>query len=229
MAIVADLGEAVRAKLNDTGSQLYNDAVLLPHFQSAWMILQSKMRSNGIPVTRDSGVVITIPAGGKGLSFASIAPYPTLPPDLINIIEVHEKGPTEDDSFYVRMDDYTFLPDIPVGQNLRYYAWAEGRLEFLGATEDRMIRIRYLKYLQEITSSNSSITVPGTEDFLIHKVGALAARYIGQNATRANELEMEAVRARDDFMNTEAKGKQGDPVQRRPYGFTRRQYRWRTR
>lgn len=226
MPTISALGDLVRAKLNDTEGQLYSDAVLLPHFKSAWMVLQGEMRSAGIPVTRDSGALITVPAGTVELT---VSTTPALPSDIINIIEIHEKAVGAPDSEYELMDDVTFTPDMDQSSELGYYSWIEGKLLFIGSTQDRVIRIRYVRYLTDISASSTNITVPGVEDYLINKTAALAAILIGQNRTRGDYLEGQAASAKDKYLNTETKGKQGDPVQRKPYGFSRRLFRWHTR
>lgn len=217
--------DGVRSNLNDAGGQLYTDAALLPHLRTAWGILQNRMRSAGIPTVVDAGAVLTIPAN---VVLINNSTTPALPSDLLNIQEIHEKGVGETDDFYQLMNDENVLPIVTPGSALGYYSWVDGELALVGATVNRIIRIRYLKSLSAITSGSVNISQVGAQPYLELKTAALASILIGQNRTRGDYLNAEAGPALEQYINTEVKGTQGDPVTRLPYGFRRRKAKWQT-
>lgn len=225
MASASTIMDGSRACLNDVGGQIYTNAALLPYLQLAWGIMQQEMRSAGIPTVVDSGAEITLPAGTTLINQGT---SPALPAGLYNIKSIREKGVTEPAYMYEILDDVIVLPAVAPDRYLRFYTWSESQLEFIGSTEDRMIQIRFLKSLPEITSDATEVDTPGVQQYLELKTAALASILIGQNRTRGDYLEGEAGRALRSYTNVEIKGTQGSPVRRLPYGFSRRMSKWRT-
>lgn len=223
MALASAVMDIARAKLNDTPGDVFTNAVLLPHLQSAWRVLQSQMKSNGIPTTRKQSSTLTIPAGNVVISSNSTPPYPT---DFVEPIELWERkvgGSVED---WKLMSEGNWAPFVEQTNALRMWAWLNQEIQLIGATEDREVQIRYTANLADITSDSSNISVISSEEFLGTKTAALAAEFIGANRTRSDRLESMAQEELRKFINIAVKGMQAIKTRRIPYGNRRRRLGW---
>src|SRR5690606_2389933 len=99
-------------------------------------------------------------------------------------------------------------------QHLRVWTWREEQIYFLGATMDREIRIRYVKSLDALTLG-STVAITNALTVLAARTAALAARHIGENPTRASELDADAAFNLDTFIVTSIRQNQGLPTRRR--------------
>lgn len=223
MALASAVMGIARAKLNDTPGDLFTNTVLLPHLVSAWNVLQSTMKSNGIPTTRTTSAALSIPAGVKVISLSSVPPFPS---DLVEPIEVWEKNPSDSEDSYVKMTEAAWVPfDEPTGL-LRIWAWLDQEIQLVGATQVRDVKIRYVANLAAITSDSTNIPVISSEEYLGTKTAALAAEFIGANRTRSDRLESMAEIELRKFINIAVRGMQGLTTKRIPYGHKRRRIGW---
>jgi hypothetical protein len=212
------------ALLNDPGQQIFTNAVLLPYLKIAWDELQDDMMNNGIPTIKEATAALEIAAGVSVISSSSVPV--ALPENLVEPIELHEKAPGEDDSYYRLMTPKSFSPDIEPGSTLRYWAWNDEEIQFPPASTSRIVRIRYQKSLPTITGESTNIAVRGAVPFLATKTAAYAAEFIGQNLTRSSSLRADAEKNLAKFRNIRVRGLQGIKTTRIPYGASRRKRRW---
>lgn len=207
---MADLVSAVnteaRALLNDVSAGLYTDERLLTFINKAYREMQDNLNLNGLQHLDEIAAYITVLAGATTIG--------TPPADMIRPTEVAERPSGTADQF-VALDNRTWLPDEPANQSLRYWVWREEAIELLAATSSRQVRVRYLKSLPALTGSASTILVTNAVSFLAARSAALAARYIGENETRANSLDSEAVYALGNLVRLNVRMNQGRPTRRR--------------
>jgi hypothetical protein len=223
MALASAIMDIARAKLNDIPGDLFTNDVLLPHLKSAWNILQSSMKSNGIPTTRTTSAALSIPAGATSISSSSVPPYPA---NLVEPIELWEKAPSGGEKDYVEMKEASWAPFEQQRPILGVWAWESQEIKLVGATQIRDVKIRYVANLAEITGASTNIPVISSEEYLGTKAAALAAEFIGANRTRADRLESMAEIERRKFINIAVKGMQGIKKTRIPYGTKRRRVGW---
>ncbi len=208
--------------LNDTAKTSFTYAAMIPYLNMALRELQELFEENNIPSTNEISAVLSVPAG---TTVIAVGGTPALPADLIEPQWVGERSSGSSDTF-VKMDPLDFLPTYPTTVTwFRNYSWRENTIIVPAANGIREIQIRYIKSLfTTITASTDTITVTNGTSFLGYRTGGLCAQFIGENETRANELNADAVLALARTLNIGTKGRQGMAVRRRPFMSSSRGY-----
>ena len=179
-----------RTLLNDDGSQLWTDPVLMPKLQAAHRELQIQMRANACPVTRDTTSALPVPANATTV---------TAPTDMVEPITLWEKDGAEPDSLYVRMTEYDPLPVVARGNRLIWWRWAKESFEFVGSTVNRTIKIYYKRSITIPASATDPIGIIDGELYLGPRVAALAFGSTG-NATAAGWCSDMAMSTLNDIL-----------------------------
>lgn len=192
--------------LNDAPGIFYTFDSLLPYLNKAYRELQDYYNLHGLKTTVDVSSVLLVPAGTTDL----LNP----PADMLRPIELGERTPGTQDQFS-DMDERSWEPDESNTNHLRIWTWREEVIHFVGATADREIRIRYVKSLADMTGAGSFVAIQNSKLVLAARTAALGARYIGENSTRADELDQETGRALDRLIVTAIRQNQGLPARRR--------------
>lgn len=210
-----------RALLNDALEDVYTDAILLPYLKMAVVDLRLECEDNNIPFTNITSAWITIDAGVTGIGGPD---QPALPRDLIEIVEMYEKtaGSSNDGMLMSRR---RFEPKTETQTTfLQVYTWQGQRVHFIGATSDIEVKIDYISQnIGEVTDKNSLILIYNSCAFLWFRTAAMAAMYIMENKTRADDLNAEAARCIESMEAIAQKSEQGMPVRRRPFMSSYRQ------
>ena len=202
-----------RAVLNDAVIDLYTDEVLLPYLKIANDDLSDELTDNGATVNKEVSVDIPLSALSKTLP---------LPDDMIVPIELFEKGQSEDDSKYVFVRQRDFLPNEVPGSFLSYWTWREQNVNFIGATVPRHIRLRYYRLITSMSGANSAIEITHALNYLAYHTAALASEHIGQNRTKAIDLESQAIQKLGKLLKKEVKQNQARVFRRRGFKLNRR-------
>jgi hypothetical protein len=153
-----DITTLVRALANDQGGQLYTDTYLLPFVNSAYRQTQIALANVGMQTFTEDEYIMTVPVISEEdpglqiwIDFTGIhgnltpAATPILPQNLIEPLALWER-PTGSTDIFVPMYDLTShggLQSLPQVTNLRYWEWRSDQLNFLGATAENDIRMRY--------------------------------------------------------------------------------------
>jgi hypothetical protein len=207
--------------LNDPTRSVYTYAVLIPYLNGALQTLQEYFELHGIATTQKTSALINVTAGTTKIGYATV---PALPSDLITPVQVWEKREGTDG--YVPIAKRSFLPHNLEGIDTSYfgiYTWNGQELEFLPSTVDIDIKIDYIKELfAQIVASADIITLVNARTYLEFKTAAGAARYIMENKSRADDLDIEAELAKDVAAGINIKGKQSIVTRRRPLRNSRR-------
>jgi len=214
MALASVALASARTYLNDVGSQIWTDAILLPYLKEAHKDLLLVLWLNGIPVVREKSAVITVTALALTL---------TLPADLLEPIWLKERAVGETNANWVPMTETEFEPDKLQDTTLKYWAWREEAINFVGATTDREVSLRYWKSIADIVTASSSLGFLLSEGFLGPQTAGYAAGSIG-NVSLAEELlwvngaSVGIAGARlDMIVRANVKGSQNLPARRIPY------------
>ena len=201
-----------KALLNDLGGVFYTSDSLLPYLNKAYRELQDYYNLHGLKTTVDVAAVTTVAANTVLLQVP--------PPDMLRPIEIAERAPGSTDQF-TEMDERSWEPDQVKTTHLRVWIWREEQVHFLGATADREIRIRYVKSLTPFQGENSTVGIINSMSVLAARTAALAARFIGENPTRADELDSDTGMALDRLIVTAIRQNQGLPARRRRTRYRR--------
>lgn len=208
--------------LNDAAKSVYTFAVQIPYLNMALQELQEAFELANIPVTTELSAIIEIDADVASVGYAPTPPIantPYLPNDFVEPRLVWES--TRDLNQWTPMTRVQQLPLYAEGvqiPQLLQYVWQSQRLTWLPADADNDIKVTYVKQLfTTITGSTDSIGVVNAASYLQFKTAALCARYVGENPTRADTLDIEAVAALDRAEGIGIKGQQSIITRRKPF------------
>src|SRR5438128_3118184 len=139
--------DSARVYLNDVNSQIWTNTVLIPYLKEAHKDLLLVLWLNGIPVLREKSAIINVNANVITL---------TLPSDLLEPIWLKERAQSSSDD-WIPVTETEFEPDLNKDTTLRYWAWREEAINFIGATTNREVLLRYWKSIATIVDSTSAL------------------------------------------------------------------------
>jgi len=201
--------------LNDTARSIFTYVAQIPYLNMAMDELQELMEQNNVPVTEETSTSINISLGTTSLSFTT---NPALPSNLIEIQRLWERlqGSTED---WQPMNRKDYLPSLVTQTaSLVNWIWQNQQIEFIGATTNRNLRIDYIaSRLPVVETENTVIELINARSFLAYRNAGLCAQFIGENSERAEALNTMAILSFDRFVVINTKGRQSNPVRRRPF------------
>lgn len=201
---------------NDQDRAVYTDVAQLPYLNIALMELEEIFELNDIPITGDKSGVILVPDGMTEIGFST---NPALPQNLIEVQELWESEPNlgrwlpvgRRDSLSPFTDSTTFF---------RVWKWNGDAIELPAASADIDLKIKYLGSIFStitIGTLNKEIEVKNAASFIQYRTAALCAQFIGEDKTRADDLNSGAGGALERSMGISVKSKQGMFYRRRPF------------
>jgi hypothetical protein len=203
--------------LNDTAKSIFTYVVQLPYLNMAQDELSEVLEQNNVPATNEKSSILVVTTAMTDIGGLT---GPALPSDLIEVRGAYERlsGSSEDFQIMSRVD---FLPPFTqLTESLIYWTWQQQIIYFLGATSARDVRLDYLAVVMPTLSSTTgtdNITLFNAKSFLSYRTAALCAEFVGENTSRAQELNEFAQMALDRFLSINTKGRQSSPVRRRPF------------
>lgn len=201
------------ALLNDPSKVDYTYTVQLPYLKSAYNKLQLRLHSLGLPVIEEISSTIDV---------AINATTVTYPADLVQPIKLEERLDGTSDLF-VKVEKIDDIPEMDPVSNIMYWNWREEVIYINPPTTAREVLLKYFKSLTAIADQSTNIPVINSLEYLANKTAALCARFIGENPTRADSLDILAAEALDLLLGNEIKNKQNQPKRPKGYGYRRRQ------
>jgi hypothetical protein len=97
------------------------------------------------------------------------------------------------------------------------WAWEGNAIHLLPCVQSNDLKIDYIKQLPNIVDQNSIIGIINGQSFLEYRTAALLAQFIGQNESRASELNGNAGNAIERVLGIENKAKQAIMTRRLPF------------
>jgi len=212
--------------MNDTAKTTYTYVAQLPYLNMAADELEESFELNNVPITNQTSAVIEVPVGTtiinptSGWPTSAVNATPYYPDDLIEIQQLWERLNGTTDSFIpMTRDEFLkhIFDDLPV-DSLIWWIWQDQRIKLIGALTAREVKVDYIKALipNELTAS-STIGIINARSFLYYRTAALCSQFIGENKTRADELNAFAILALDRSMGISTKGRQAITNRRRPF------------
>ena len=195
--------------LNDPNKSysITNDK-LLPLVKKAYRELSVELHNNGAPLLNEISEPIDVPAESKTLGNDQ-------PDDIVIPVRLKERG-SEAEEFSSMTEQYWESTDRP-GPSLVYWAWRDEEIQFLGATTDRQIVIYYRKSPSPIEDVDSRVSYINAINFLSPRTAAMAARFIGNNSRRGDELDIDAAMNLSKLISRTVKGAQNITSRRKSY------------
>lgn len=216
---VTSILDRVATLMNDTAKTQYTHVATIPYLNIAFDELQEHFELHNIPDTNQSSVPITVNVGTTVINPIFDQP-PNYPSDLVEIQQLWERLSGSTDPF-IRMTQREYLDhtldDLP-SESLIWWTWQDHRIKFIGALTNRQVKIDYIKTLfpNDLTI-NDSIDVINAKSFLSYRTAGLCSQFIGENVTRAKELNEFAGMALDRVTGIGVKSKQSINTRRRPF------------
>jgi len=203
--------------LNDTARSVYTYTAQLPYLNMAYRELGEKLELDNIPVTNETSAVILMEAGVSNIGGDG---GPALPDGLVEIQQLWQR-PTGTSQTFIPIQKYEYLPHYWDGNETSVFpAWSyEGQIiKFIVCNTDTDVKIDYIKSaIENIPDSNKLITIINSFNYLGYRNAGLCARFIGENPTRADSLDVQAELAYDRMLGMATKGKQSIVTRRRPF------------
>ena len=212
--------------MNDTAKTVYTYAAQIPYLNMALDELQEFFQLNNIPVTNQTSVPITVNVGTKfirpfdGLGSDSGSGDPVYPQDLVEIQGVYERLAGTENPF-IPVVKREFLPhpidDLPT-ESLQYWIWEDQIIKTVGATTNREVKLDYIKTIfPKVENQAALLGVINARSFLYYRTAALCSQFIGENPTRAGELNTFASLALDRVTGIGTKARQSIITRRKPF------------
>lgn len=220
---------ASAALLNDVAKSVYSFTAQLPYLNIALQELQEHFELNEIPVVDTVSAVVQVNAGVDHVGFSTT--NPKLPDDLIEPQVLWERS--RNINPFIPMTKVDFLPRFMEGVQtnvFQVYTWQNQEIRFLPCIQDNDIKMDYIKNLFVPfidTDGTEEVGVINAATFLEYKTAGLCAEFIGENPTRAKDLNGYAQLAIDRVTGIGTKGRQAIITRRRPFrsGYKRRSFR----
>lgn len=214
--------------MNDAAQTQYDNEACLPFLNLALQELQELFEINDIPVTHETSAVITIPSGVGRLGFDTT---PSLPSDLIEILELWESDFGQNNFF--RVDKRDFIPhyweDNSSISRFLIWEWKHGRINVIPANTRIDLKIDYnaSMFNLPIVIKDINVNLPFTnvKTFLDYKTAALCAMFIAENESRAMALDALTGTALSRALGIPIKGMQSIVTRRRPFRASFKQRR----
>lgn len=219
MATVQNVLDDVWFLLNDVDGThpVFTQTKMLIAMNKAYRELQRRCHLDNIQVLSEISTTIELAANTKSLTGAAVSA------DFLMPVELGERadGTT---GLFIPMDEKDWEPETEPTETLRFWVWREEELKFVGATTARELKIKFVKSLTPFTAGalNSAVGISESQDFLAAKAAAIAATVIGENYSRGETLNNDAMNALDDFLSINSKKRQNLPVRRRGFRRPRR-------
>lgn len=219
---VGNVLDASAALLNDVAKSVYTNTIQMPYINMALRELQEQYELNNIPVTDTVSTEVDVVAGVSSLGFSPDPPIVDtvyLPDDLIEPKVVWERQSGVNP--YTPMTRLDYLPRYQEGvqyNQFLYFTWQSNELRFLPANQDNDIKLDYIKSLfATVDDEDDELSVVNAQSFLQYRTAALCAEFLGENNTRAGELNGFAAIAMDRAIGIATKGRQAINIRHRPF------------
>lgn len=203
--------------LNDQRRAVYTDIVLLPYLNMSLVELSEIFEQNSVPATEELSDVINVPAGTEFLDFTTT---PSLPLGLVEIQDVWESDEGLDS--FSPMDRRHSLSPKNTDQlsSFSVWSWAGGGLNLYPVIGDKDLKLSYIRTLfpvLNISNVNDDLFIANAATFLWYRTAGLAAEFIGENKTRADSCNNNAILALDRSLGISTKSKQTIVYRKRPF------------
>ena len=135
--------------LNDIGSDIFTDAVLLPHGAFTHLEIQEEFAASGIPMVETVSDTFSYTANATSIS------VPGGITDLREPMELWEKSTS--DSVWLRMYRKGQIPPPPVSYQARlvHWEWLNGAIRVEPCSENRDVFVRYRRQLPYPAASDT--------------------------------------------------------------------------
>lgn len=209
---VTEVLENAAVLLGDANKIFFVDDVLLPFVKEAHLEIQNDLIANGFRPFEILSATVTLPAGSTALSVP--------PQDLFIVQKIEEAAPGSNN--FSQMIERPWEPNVSPSTTLQYWVFRQAKIQFLGATTDRDIKIYYIAgNAGAVSGAGSQINLINALPLYSARVAYLAAQFKGRNKEAAKALLGLYAQRLISYLIIEIKSQQGVTYRRRPYSTKR--------
>ena len=192
--------------LNDPAGVRLSDAKLIPALKIAQGMLETALEENSVQCKNKEHGPIKIVAGATNLP---------LPADFVWPVKLEERIADSSD-LYVPMAQRRWVPQEVQGDTLKYWIWNNDKIQFLGATTDRDVKLYYQGLFPALNVTTDGVYNYASE-YYAAKLAWFVHTFIEQSPTLAVECNAIAESHLDQIIRIMVKKGQSMPVRRRPF------------
>lgn len=203
--------DTAAALLNDAPKTQYTYTVQLPYLKMANQELEQQLNLHEVPLNLISEYESVVLAGVLHLS---------LPTSFFLPIQLFERasGATLDSDYRLMSEvSDVFALNYDQTDTLVYWDYRHNCINFIGATANREVRLRYWRQLTAIVDDGSLESQAGANNFLALKTAEYCAKYVMRDIDRAISLKNDAQDAIDLLCALLVKNNQNLRVRRQPF------------
>ncbi len=206
--------------LNDTAKTVFTDVAQLPYLNMAFRELGELLELNNVAVTNETSSVISVDADGNNIG-GDDPSDPALPTGLIEIRQLWQR-PTGTSTPFLPIQRFEYLPNYWTDQSISIipaWAWMGQTIRLVPANVATDVKLDYIHsviYTIEDVDMDE-IGVINSLNYLGYRNAGLCARFIGENPTRADQLDLQATLSFDRMLGLSSKGKQAITTRRKPF------------
>jgi hypothetical protein len=197
--------------LNDPEVVEYSAANTLPFLNMAIYELNDHLVEANVAITNQVAPILTVNVGENYVV--------NLPLYLAEIQEVAERQVGTNGGFNP-LPRREFPDPSPATSSLKFWCWQNQRIIFNpeGANVPMEVQVKYLNVpLKVATDENSIIGTTNATMYLMYRLAALLAMFVGENQTRAAVLNEEAEKSLERMVGISNKGRQQISTRHRPF------------
>jgi hypothetical protein len=203
--------DTAAALLNDAPKTMYSYVVQLPYLKMAQQELEQQLNLHEVPLNLISEYETVVLAGALN---------PSLPTSFFLPIQLFERA-----NGSVLESDYRLMDEVKDVYELGYdpsttlgiWDYRHNCINFIGATVNREVRLRYWRQLTVIVDEGSIEQQAGANNYLSFRTAALCARFIMKDEMRADSLDGQAGGSIEVLTALLTKNNQNLRTRRRPF------------
>lgn len=208
--LASDCMDEAASLLNDTARLLFTNTAQLPYLKKANEDLELIMVANGSSSVKQKSTILQVPSSTSDIVLTAI-------PDMFVPIRAWERNSGSTDLFSL-LEERSWEPNMSPLSGLQYWTFRNNQIIFPPVSGNREVRVDYWRQLSPTVGPNSVQEVLLSKTYLASRTAELCARYIGENAARADALrDNEVSQAQDKLESIFIKNSQGGRTRRRRF------------
>jgi hypothetical protein len=219
MSTAIQVISGVASLMNDTAQTVYTNDAVLPYLNMALDELQEYYELNNVPVTNETSAILMVPKNTSRI--ASIGTTPLLPADLVEIQNLWESDKGMFQWMPVVRKEFISQNNSTQIDAFIVWSWMGNEIRLIPSTIDKDLKIDYVQSIFStpilIGQISADLGVKNATSYLKYKTAALCAKYIGENSSRSDELNLLAIQGMDRALGISTKGRQAIVTRRRPF------------
>jgi hypothetical protein len=200
--------------LNDASQAFWTNTVLLPCLTKANEELEQLLEINEVPLQKQVSQVIDVDSGDTELA---------LPTNFVEPIHLQERLRDSTDDWSDFLTRVSWIdPNDTTSSVIDSWAWRDNKVLINPPDNDREVLLYYTRKLTPLVAAGDTVELAQSKTWLAARTAQIAAQNLGNNPTKAEELQVDVARAEDMLLRRLVKNTQALGVRRQGYKGNRR-------